>query len=673
MTAFRLAAGELRRITAGRLPKLAVLALVLVPLLYGSLYVYANWDPYGRLNKVPAALVVADTGAKTPDGKEVHAGAEVADELGRSGAFNWHRVSAADAEQGVHDGKYTFALTIPADFSQALVSPAQFQPRQGILVLTTNDANNYLVSTIADKVVDEVRRAVATRVGTEAADRFLLGFSTISDKLRQAVDGANKLADGSKQAADGAAQLDVGQHRLADGSRQLADGSATAASGAAALADGLGQLRQKTADMPAQTRQLADGANRVADGAARVADGNAQVATKAGVAADASQQVVNNLDTIRSNIASQLTGLGLSEAQVQQALAALDTGVAPVRQANARIQTDVGQLRQLSDGSRQVADGARQVANGANQLASATPALTGAIGQASDGSNQLRDGTAKLASGAATLRDGEQQAVSGTDKLAGGTAQLRDGNRTMADQLGAATGAVPDPNDPTRQATARTIGDPVAIQNTGMATAGTYGAGLAPFFLGLALWVGAFVLFLLLRPLSPRALAARQPALRIAVGGWLPAALLGVAQATLLFAVVTTLIGVHPAHPLAAYGFLLLTTLAFTAMIHGLNAYFGAVGKFLALVLLVLQLTTAGGTFPWQTTPDPLHPLHLALPLSYVVDAMRHLLYGGGLATMGEDVTVLASYLLAGLVLSTVAAYKQRVWTPTKLKPELVL
>jgi putative membrane protein len=673
VTAFRLALSELRRITAGRLPKLAVFALVLVPLLYGSLYVYANWDPYGRLNKVPAALVVADTGAKTPDNKDLHAGADVADELSHSGAFDWHRTDAADAERGVHDGRYTFALTIPADFSQALASPARFQPRQGILVLTTNDANNYLVSTIADKVVGEVRRAVATRVGTDAADRFLLGFSTISDKLRQAADGANKLADGSKQAADGAATLDGGQHKLADGSKQLADGSATAASGAGRLADGMTQLREQTADMPAQTRQLADGADRVADGAARVADGNAQVAAKAGVAADASQQVVNNLDNIRSTVAGQLTGLGLTDAQVRQALAALDAGAAPVRQANGKIQTDVGQLRQLSDGSRQVADGARQVAGGANQLASASPALTGAIGQAGDGANQLRDGTAKLAGGAATLRDGEQQAVGGSDKLAGGTAQLRDGNRTMADQLGAATGQVPDPNDPTRQATARTIGDPVAVRNTGMATAGTYGAGLAPFFLGLALWVGAFVLFLLLRPLSPRALAARQPALRVAIGGWLPAALLGLAQTTLLFAVVTTLIGVHPAHPLAAYGFLVLTSLAFTAVLHGLNAYFGAVGKFLALVLLVLQLTTAGGTFPWQTTPEPLHPLHLALPLSYVVDAMRHLLYGGGMATMGQDVSVLASYLLAGLVLSTVAAYRQKVWTPTKLHPELVL
>ncbi|HTI25701.1 MAG TPA: YhgE/Pip family protein, partial [Kutzneria sp.] len=207
----------------------------------------------------------------------------------------------------------------------------------------------------------------------------------------------------------------------------------------------------------------------------------------------------------------------------------------------------------------------------------------------------------------------------------------------------------------------------------GQATADTYGAGLAPFFLGLATWIGAFVLFLLLRPLSRRALAAKQRPGIVALGGWLPAALLSFFQVVLLFAVVTTLVGVHPSDPLGTLGFLVLTGFAFTAMLHGLNALLGAVGKFLGLVLLVLQLTTAGGTFPWQTIPAPLQPLHIALPLGYVVDGLRHLLYGGALSSLGTDVAVIGGYLVVGLALSVLAAYKQRVWTPSRLKPELVL
>jgi putative membrane protein len=87
----------------------------------------------------------------------------------------------------------------------------------------------------------------------------------------------------------------------------------------------------------------------------------------------------------------------------------------------------------------------------------------------------------------------------------------------------------------------------------------------------------------------------------------------------------------------------------------------------------VLQLTTAGGTFPWQTTPGPLHPLHAALPLSYVVDGLRHLLYGGGVAGLGTDIAVLAAYLLGALALSTLASHRHRIWTGSRLRPELVL
>ena len=81
MSAVRLAVSELRRLTIGRMPKLVVLALAAVPLLYGGLYLYANSDPYGRLGGVPAALVVDDAGAMTQEGSLMQAGAKVGDEL----------------------------------------------------------------------------------------------------------------------------------------------------------------------------------------------------------------------------------------------------------------------------------------------------------------------------------------------------------------------------------------------------------------------------------------------------------------------------------------------------------------------------------------------------------------------------------------------------------------
>ncbi|HKS49043.1 MAG TPA: YhgE/Pip domain-containing protein [Amycolatopsis sp.] len=626
MTSFRIAAGELRRLTAGKLPKLAIAALVLVPLLYASFYLYANYDPYGRLSKLPAAVVNEDAGSG-----DRNVGREVTGAVVRSGTFDWHEVSAEQAQKGVQDSTYSFAITIPKDFSAALLSSANFAPEQATIRLTTNDANNYLSHTIANQVAEQIRATIAEKVGAEAASRFLIGFSTIYGKTQEAATGATKLADG-------AGQLLTGQRQLADGAGQLAAGSGR-------LASGLTTLRTSTSALPQQTRQLADGA-------ARVSAGNAQVAAVGTTLANGSAQLQNDLDNVNDQLAQRLRAAGVPEAQVQQVLTVLADLRAPVNNANTQVQNASAELNQLADGSRQVAAGAAA-------LADATPALTNGIAQASDGANSL-------ATGAAKLNDGEKTAVNGATDLSNGAGQLRDG-------LNEGLRQIPNTSDATRTATADTISDPVTIDSAGLANAGTYGAGLAPFFISLATWIGAFVLFLLLRPLSARALAAGTAPVRVAVGGWLAAALLGTAQVLVLFGAVTWLVGIHVAHPLAAVGFAVLASLTFTAIVHALNAMFGAVGKFLGLVLLVLQLVSAGGTFPWQTLPDALYPLHVVLPMGYVVDGLRHLLYTGASPQSLADVGVLCAYLAGAIAVSTFAARKQRVWTVSKLKPELSL
>ncbi|WP_424185853.1 YhgE/Pip family protein [Actinokineospora sp. G85] len=659
MSTLRLAASEFRRLTSGTLPKLAVLALVLVPLLYGSLYLYANADPYGRLDRIPAALVVEDTGTTDAEGATQNAGRRVADKLHDSGAFDWHEVAADDAESGVREGRYTFSLTLPADFSAALASSAGDAPRPGLITVTTNDANNYLVGTIADRVVSEVRASVASEVGTEAAERFLVGFGTIHQRTQEAATGAAQLADGSGQAATGAAALATGQRELLDGATKLANGSTTAAEGAKTLANGLSTLNDKTKDLPAQTARLADGARQVADGTRRVADTGAQVA-------GAAQEVVGQLDAVEADVVTRLRALGLPEDQVRQAVEALHGLRGPVEDANNRLQ-------QANTSVHELADGARQVADGNAALAAATPALADGISRAANGSQELATGTAALRDGSGELVSGERSAAEGAGKLAEGTRSVADGAVTLHDGLTAGLGQIPDPDDTTRDQTARAIGDPVAVRQVGENSAGSYGAGLAPFFLGLATWIGAFVLFLLVRPLSTRALAAGHSAVRTALAGWLTPALLGVAQVVVMYAVVTGLVGIHPANPLATLGFLVLTSLAFVSVVHALNALLGPVGKFAALVVLILQLISAGGTFPWQTLPDLLLPLHKALPMGYVVDGLRHLLYGGPLSQLGVDAGVLAAYLIGGLVVSTIAARRQRTWTASRLRPELVL
>ncbi|MER6901372.1 YhgE/Pip family protein, partial [Amycolatopsis sp. NPDC000740] len=355
MNAFRIARNELRRLSTGTLPKLAMFALVMVPLLYASFYLYANYDPYGRLDKLPAAVFTEDAGAKDSNGAERNVGREVTDELVKSGTFQWHQVSEKDARDGVRDDKYSFAIGIPHDFSKALLSSGNFEPQQATITLTTNDANNYLSGTIAKQVADQVRKTIAEKVGSEAADKFLVGFSTIYGKISEATDGA-------KQLADGAAKLQTGQHQLADGASQLATGSSS-------LATGLGTLKSSTASLPSQTQKLADGAGQVADG-------NQKVASAGSLAASASSDVMGRIDSYRTQLAAKLQESGMPENLKDSILADYDKLRTDANQANGKIQSANGDLQKLSSGARQVSDGA-------HQLASASPQLANGIAQAS--------------------------------------------------------------------------------------------------------------------------------------------------------------------------------------------------------------------------------------------------------------------------------------------------
>jgi putative membrane protein len=102
-------------------------------------------------------------------------------------------------------------------------------------------------------------------------------------------------------------------------------------------------------------------------------------------------------------------------------------------------------------------------------------------------------------------------------------------------------------------------------------------------------------------------------------------------------------------------------------------ALLGSPGKLVVLILLVLQLVSSGGTFPWQTTPQPLHVVHEILPMGYVVTGMRHLIYGADLSMIVPTVIGLLGYTALGLAMSTLAVRKGKFWTLKTLQPEIAV
>jgi putative membrane protein len=687
MNPVRLAVAELRRLTSSRLARLALAALVLIPTLYGGLYLYANHDPYGAFPQVPAAVVSDDAGTTLSTGEKLQVGGSVADHLVDSKSFDWHRVSHEEALRGVDDGTYAFAVIMPKTFSADLASTAEMKPRQATVVLETNDANNYMTSMIGSQVIKQVTASVASEVSQTAASKLLLGFSQVHDQLVKAVDGSEKLRAGAAKADSGAHQLATGAtslasglHDLSSGAKRLGTGIGQAAAGAddleagaGQLASGLGTLQSRTASLPAQTDKLADGAEQVAAG-------NRTIAGYGTKAATASSDLKRRITADRTSFLDTLRAQGLTDAQLSLVTSRLDTIDGYVDRADSTIQSASSDLTRLSKGADQVATGARA-------LADAMPALTDGIASAHSGAVRLRDGASTLASGLDTLETGADQLKTGADKAATGADSLASGASSLASGLDALTkgatdlhdglvkgrDSIPDPSDAQRKAMAQTIGNPVGVSTGSLSSAGSYGAGLAPLFMSLALWIGAYVLFLFVRPLSPRALATSQRSVRTALGGWLAPALVGLVQVAALVLVVGRGVDIKIAHPVLAFLFLCFTSMTFVAILHALAARLGAVGKFLGLVFMVVQLVSAGGTFPWQTLPAPLQAVHHVVPMSHAVDGLRRLLYGADLGPVLGSLGVLTAYLVVALAVSTIAARRSRMWTPKRIKPALEL
>ncbi|MBZ4487236.1 YhgE/Pip family protein [Microbacterium sp. cx-55] len=589
---------ELRRLTSTRMSVIALIALMCVPVLYGGLYLWANQDPYGRLDQVPVALVVADEGETATDGTVTNYGDQVADKLVEDGAFDWQRMSASGAADALAHGAVDFTVTIPTDFSDALASASGTSPRQATLSLATNDANNYLASTIGSQAIEKIRSSVATLVGDQAALQLLTAISDIRGNLVTAADGAATLADGTHTALDGANTLGAGATQLADGTATLASGAGSVSSGAA---------------------QVSSGAQQVAAGTATL-DGYAD---RAGAAA---QSAADALPEIRTALSDEMAAQGLTPDEIAAVLARLDPLASRIQSANGTVQGAVARVDQLASGAAQVASGAAQVADGAAQVAS---------------------GAESAASGAAQLRDG-------TGTLASGLSQLDDGAGTLRDGLTDGVAQIPDSDETLRTDQASTISDPVQIESSKVAAAADYGAGLAPFFASLAGWIGIYALFLIVKPISRRAITALHSPIRITLAGWLTPGLLGGVQMIALFGILAVTLGFTFANPLATLGIMVLASLTYAAIILALNVWLGSVGQFLGLVLMVLQLVTAGGTFPWQTLPVPLTNLHHVLPMGFVVDAMRQLMYGGDISRIGGDIFVLMAWMLGALAFAAI-------------------
>lgn len=659
---------ELKRFAKGRMPKIALLAIIFMPLLYGALYLWAFWNPFNEVDKLPVALVDNDRGAVV-EGQQLDAGKQVTDELIGRHDLDWQLVSPEKARQGVDDGEYYFSVTLPENFSAAVGSPMSEDPRQAKINVLYNDTNNYLSTVIGQNAMNQLQLAVSETISSQAVDKVLVGLQSAGEGLQQAADGAGQLADGAVQLDDGATELDTGAHtlsegidtahagsgELADGASQLSDGIDTAAGGVLALTDGLGQLDSGTDQLGAGASQISAGVNQVVG----LLDPIGQIQS------DAAGQVAQVADLLRGN----------PDPLSQQAVAALDRlqhtlatqGLNPAA---------LDQLHQLRAGAAQLSDElnnpSSQYRSGISALLAGGGELRSGLQQLSDGGHQLDSGAAELHSGLGELSAGGHRLADGTTTLTDGAGQLRSGSAELAQKLGEGAEQVPDWNEQERQKVSSTVGAPVGLTEDSVTHARTFGIGFAPFFLSLALYVGCIITWMLLRPIQQRPLAGRLNSLRVVFASFWPALWIVIAQAVVMYLVVRFALDLDPVYPAATFGMLLLIGATFLALIQMFNVALGtSVGRVVTLAFLMLQLVSSGGVYPVETTSRVFQWMHPWDPMTYTVDGLRQVTLGNVDSRLWVSLAVLIGVFLGSLALSTLAARRDRRWTVERLHPPI--
>lgn len=221
---------------------------------------------------------------------------------------------------------------------------------------------------------------------------------------------------------------------------------------------------------------------------------------------------------------------------------------------------------------------------------------------------------------------------------------------------------------------AQFMSTPVVVDQHTIFPTKTYGSQMAALFINLSLWIGAFVLVVILKLDVDREeipdLTERQGYL----GRWLLFAVIAVLQAITL-SIGNMIIGVQHVNAFVFFITPVLIGLSYLSIIYALSVTFGYIGKGLAVILVILQIPGASGIYPIQLMPEFFQSLYPFFPFTYGIDAMREVISGfAGFAYwryLGTLLVFVALSFFLGLVLRRHVANLTRLFTREVAETEL--
>ncbi|MGE7889322.1 YhgE/Pip family protein [Bacillus cereus] len=386
---------------------------------------------------------------------------------------------------------------------------------------------------------------------------------------------------------------------------------------------------------------------------------------------------INKVTNVQNEFVSKFHGFGegLDNAKIgadklKDGSVQLIDGVMQLQNGSGKVTVGLGQLsvgaNQMAGGVTQLADGSSQVTGGLGTLSAGANQMSGGIMQLADGSSQvttglgtLNGGLNKMSTGSTQLIDGVNKLADGSGKVTDGLVKVNDGSGELAEKLG--EGAEKTGEVKGTDKTYDMFASPVKVKTEKMAEVPNYGTGFTPYFLSLGLFVGALLLSIVYPLRDTVGVPKSGFSWFISKFGVLLS--VGVIQAIVADVILLFGLGVEVQSIPYFILFSIITSLAFIALIQCLVTAFGDAGRFIAIITLIIQLTTSAGTFPLELIPKFLQPFHAWLPMTYSVSGFKAVVSSGDFNFMWQNIGILMIFIVVlslGTIVSLTLMHKRK-------------
>ncbi|GAA3409073.1 YhgE/Pip domain-containing protein [Paenibacillus hodogayensis] len=690
---FNIYAGDMARLGRNWAAAVIVLGLAVLPSLYAWFNIVASWDPYSQTGGLPVAVVNLDQGASFR-GTSLNLGNEIVESLRGNTNIGWTFTDEEQAVRGVERGDYYACIIIPGQFSAQLGTILSDNPQKAELIYDVNEKINAVSPKITGKgasgIIEQVSRhfietangtifRIFNEIGIELQNELptLLKLREIVFKLETLLPDIERAAATAEEDIRKAERIvaDIQSRlpaivKLAKDSEQLAARLADALDSGARAAEAAGpdllhnlQLLRMTAEAASQmTAALSEGTGTVAaDPAAleRLSGRLGGAAEAAGSLAALFQRLdgfagQNRLQAVSSKLVQLQTKLQRQQILLDAARAALVKGEKPAAELIREMERLAREASLLLADliARYDTDIQPAVTQGLNAAAQAARTALAAL-QAANAS--MPNVQAIVADAAAGLAAGSKALQAVNANMPAAAAKIRetaDAVRALEQQgsLEELIGLLR--HDASKESAF--FAEPVVLKENRLYPIPNYGSAMSPFFSTLSLWVGALLLVSLLS-VEIHAPGEGIRSHHVYFGRFLTFWTIAVLQSLIVTAGDMLLLGTYVADPAAFVAFGAVISSVFMLIVYTLVSVFGNVGKAMAIVLLVLQLSGSGGTFPIQVTPAFFQAIHPYLPFTYAISLMREAVGGMLPDIVIRDLCLLGVYaalfLIVGIAL----------------------